>query len=298
MRMGAVGVAILALLTLDSAAGACTCGVPGLESALTSPRELWGTRLAESFAEGHGRWDARGRYRALASGDRERRYELEALAAVRPASPWELSASTSYVRASTSGAGWSSSLSGLGDTFARARYEASEEAPPHREGLPWPSLALTGSLRMPTAHADRRTNLGLGAYEVGLGATVERSIKARLRVSASGVFAWRAPDHSLGAPRRLGPRAAAQIAGLYWPHPDLVLSLASNLTWEADTRYAAERQVGSGSRQWQVGAGAVFRPDGSRLRAGFRVRYAPPLRAVSVNTLGETSLDLSLSYAH
>lgn|GEM_PF-6205650 len=60
--------------------------------------------------------------------------------------------------------------------------------------------------------------------------------------------------------------------------------------------YAGQRQAGSGSRQWQVGAGVSLRPPGSGVRSSLRARYAPPLPAVGVNALADAMIDLSLAY--
>ena len=273
-----------------------SCGVPGVESALTNSGERWGLRLAQSASVGHGRWDAHAKYRELRPTSHDRRYELEALAAVRLLGRCELSASTSYARSSTTEAGHGTTLAGHGDTWARVRYELTDEAPPHQDAFPWPSLALTGSLRIPTASTSSSATLGLGAYELNVGSTLERTIASRYRLSASGLLALRGPDDSLGAPRQLGPRLATQLAGSYWARPNLALSVSSNLTWEGEARYAGKHQAGSGSRQWQVGAGLAFRPERSSVRAGFRLRYAPPLPALSVNALGDTSFEVSLAY--
>jgi hypothetical protein len=148
-------------------------------------------------------------------------------------------------------------------------------------------------LRLPTAGT---TDQGLGAGELGPGASLERSIGARFRVGASGLMALRAPDDSLGASRQLGPRATGQLTAWYWPQPNLVLGVSSSFVWEGEVRFAGERQAGSGSRQWQVGAGVSFRPEGSRLRSSLRVRSVPPLPGVNVNALGDSSVEPSLAY--
>lgn len=296
MKAPIAGAALLALIAFTSGASACTCGVPGLESSLTGRGDRWGVRAVEGLAFGLGRWDAHGRYRGLPVNAHDRRYQLEALAALRPWARWELSAAASYVHTSTAAGDSGSSSSGPGDTFFRARHETVDEVAPHRGGIPWPSLALTGSLRVPTASQSISPGSGLGAYEVGAGPTFERSIEGRFRVSASGMVALRAPDHSLAARRQLGPRVTAQLAASYWPRPNLALSLASNLAWEGDVRYGGERQDGTGSRQWQVAAGVTFRPQGSNAQTGFRVRYTPPAPAVGVNVLGEVGFELSLAY--
>jgi hypothetical protein len=297
MKAGVAFAAFVAMSMLNATALACACGVPGLDSALTSKRDRWGVRLGETVSVGHGRWDAHGRYRALAPSDHDYRYDFEALVAVRPLPRWEVSASTSLTRVSRSESGASVSALGLGDTFARARYELLDESAPHDEGVPWPALALLGSLRLPTAEASEAGSLGLGAYEVAIGVSLERSIDAHFRLGASVVIAERARDDSLGAPRKLGPRVTSQVIGWYWPTANVALSLASNLTWEDEVSYDGHRQVGSGFRQWQVGAGVALQPEGSSVRPGVRVRYAPPLAGVGVGGLGETTVDLYLAYS-
>ena len=87
MKAGVAAAAALAFLTLSRLGSACACGVPGLESALTSPGDRWGVRLTQALSLGHGRWSASGDYRPLAANAHDRRYELEAMAAIRPHAP-------------------------------------------------------------------------------------------------------------------------------------------------------------------------------------------------------------------
>lgn len=284
------------LLCLSAHARACACGVPGLDSALTSQTERWGLRLAQDVGLGAGRFNARGDYHRFAAHDQERRYELSALTAYRPQQRLELSLAYSYLRDSTAGAGTQSSLSGSGDTVGRARFEPIDETPPYTDGPPLPSLALIGSLRAPTGMASSLASLGLGAWEGAAGVSLERGVTSKLRVGLMGEAGVRLGDTTFGVSRRLGPRSSTQLTGWYWPAPQLVMSLSSSVLWEGDARIDGELQPGSGSRQVVVGAGVAYRPPASNLRTAFAARYVLPVSGFGVNALVATTLELSLAY--
>jgi hypothetical protein len=296
MKLGyALGLG-LSLLAWSGESFACPCGVPGLDSALTSRLDSWGVRVAESYRFGSGRFDARGAHRPFEPGEHDERYEVSLLLAHRPLSSLELSARVNYLRDSMQAGGMTSSLAGMGDVIGRARLEVVEESPLHADHLPMPEVALTGALRAPTGHASESMVLGLGAWEAAAGVALERSVSPKVRLGLAAEAGLRSSDSSLGVSRRLGPRLSGQLSAWYWPLPQVALSANSGLEWEGDTELAGARRAGTGSRQWLVGAGAVYRPAGSRLIPGLSARYTVPLPDVTVSALAATSLELSLAY--
>jgi hypothetical protein len=293
----ALALALAGALLAGSVRGqACACGVPGLDTALTDQSDTWGVRLAESGRFVGGRFNARGDYRELADNEQERRYEVSALAAFRPIPALELSGLLGYLRDSRHTAAESVSLSGLGDLVLRIRFDAIQEAPRHTERLPWPALAMVGSIRVPTAAANASSGLGLGAWELAQGLVLERSATARLSVGCIVEVGLRNSDTSLGVDRRLGPRLSTQLTAWYWPNSAVAVGLSSGFVWEGDTRLADKWQRGTGMRQALVGAGVVYRPSGSGIRPGLAVRYAPPLHGLVVNATTSTTVELSLAY--
>ncbi|HEY2406614.1 MAG TPA: hypothetical protein VGI10_11460 [Polyangiaceae bacterium] len=276
-------------------AAACSCGVPGLESALTRPDETWGVRIAETQSFAHGQWNARGAYRALGAGEHDRTFELLALAALRPTSRLELSVDGRYGERSLSNATSTAAVRGADDLLFHARFELLRESMPWAPGIRLPALALIGSLRAPTAARADGLSLGLGTWEYALGAAVEQSI-GRFRLGALAEVADRASDTSLGVERTLGPRALGQLVAWYWPDPRLVVSASTSLTWEGDASVQGRSAPGSGTRLWLVGVGSSFRAVGSNVRPGIALRYAPPAPDVGINVVGGAAVELSVAY--
>jgi hypothetical protein len=285
-----------ALLSGSAHSQACACGVPGLDTALTLPTDSWGTRMTESARFGHGRYDARGDYTAFEDDEYERRYELSALVAVRPIARLELSGVFAYLRDTQQAAAGSWSLSGFGDVLVRARFEPIDETPRDSARFPWPALAMSSSVRAPTAAGNGSTSLGLGAWELMQGLWLERSLTRSLRLGFMAEVGVRAADTSLGVDRRLGPRVSTQLTAWYWPVPDVALSFSSGLLWEGEVELSGERQPGSGTRQGLLGAGVVYGPSGSGIRPAAAVRFAPAIAGLVVNAPTSATIEVSLAY--
>ncbi len=283
------------MLLSTASAHACACGVPGLDTPLTTAMDGWGLRASEGARLATGRMDGQGRYRRFSGDERNLRYETQLLAAYRLVPRLELSSSLGLAREADVAGAQQTSSSGPSDSWARLRFDAFDETPVHRAGAPLPALSFTGSLRAPTAKAGRELNIGLGAWEAAAGLALERSVSARWRVGLSAEGALRAPDRSLGIERRLGPRLTTQAAAWCWPRPTLAFSLSSNLTWEGDAAVRGVAQPGSASRMLQLGAGIVYALPGSVLRPGLAVRQSLPVTGASINSLVATTVELSLS---
>jgi len=262
---------------------ACSCSGQGPASALTRLDQTYGVRLSQRLVLGQGAANSRGQYQAFAPGEHDRSVEYALLMAYRM-QRLELAATVGY---GTRGAAFSeaSELStGLSDTLLRARYEAAEEPMPWQGGV-YPSLAMLGTLRLPTARAEGLAPRGLGTYEFALGVSLERSFARLFRVGVLAELAGRLPDTTLGITRRLGPRASAEFTLSYFATPDLVLSALISTRWEGNVTAQQRMQYGTAQRLTEVGAAISFQPWKSPFRAGFVQRYAPGIDGLSANTL-------------
>src|SRR6188768_2510946 len=188
---------------------ACSCSGQGPASALTRLDQSYGVRLSERFVLGQGASNAHGQYQAFAPGEHDRSVEYALLMAYR-VQRLELAATLGYGVRSVALSEASERNAGLSDTSLRARYEASEEPAPWQSGV-YPSLAMLGTLRLPSANAKGLAPRGLGATEFALGVSVERSFARRFLLGLLAELAGRLPDTTLGVERRLGPRASAEL---------------------------------------------------------------------------------------
>ncbi|MEI9953167.1 MAG: hypothetical protein WDO74_30355 [Pseudomonadota bacterium] len=184
---------------------------------------------------------------------------------------------------------------GLSDTMLRARYEATEEPEPWQSGV-YPSLAMLGTVRLPTARAEGVAPRGLGTYEFALGLSLERSLARLFRVGLFLDIAGRLPDTTLGVTRRLGPRASAEFTLSYFVTPDLVVSALIGTRWEGNVSVQQREQYGTAQRLTEVGGVISFQPWTSPVRAGFAQRYAPGIDGLSANTLLSLSSEFWVGY--
>jgi hypothetical protein len=296
MRFAAMGLTC-AVLAFSDLGQACPCRVPGSDTVLTEQTDTWGVRLAESEMFGGGRFDARGEHTALADDEHRRRYELSALVAFRPVARLELSGVMGYFRDSQQVGDVSSSLRGLTDSTLRIRYEAVDEVPTNAGRFPWPALALMGSIRIPTAVAGSSSDVGLGAWELAQGLSLERSATSKLRFGVTTEVGVRSADTSQGVERRLGPRSSTHLTAWYWLTTDIEMGLSSSLIWEGDRELAGERRRETAMLRAVAGAEIAYRTTGPGFEPAFSIRYAPPLHGLVVNATTSTTIELSLGYA-
>jgi hypothetical protein len=287
--------AVLALAPRPSQA--CSCGVPGLDSALTRRSETWGVRLGERADVTSGGFNAHGTYRPLGAHERDTTFDLTALAAIRAVERLELSSEVGYGRSSAVMGGRALTSSGLDDVVLRGRLEALDEAPAWLEHGSPVDLALTMGVLVPMAPFDPERPRGLGAWEVGAGVVASRSLSARTRLALSSEAALRLPDRSLGEQRALGPRVSTQLTLSHLVLPTWIASAFSSLRWDGDSAIGGHSRPGSGMRVWQVGVGTTFNPNASAWRTSVAVRHAPQLSGISVNALATSTLELTLTYA-
>jgi hypothetical protein len=184
--------------------------------------------------------------------------------------------------------------------------------PYEKPALPWPSLTLIFSLRVPTASLGRdesgafsgttgsvgssASSEGLGAWEPGLTAALVRNVDDRFQLGVAGEAAYRFPDTSLGLERHLAPRFFAQLGARYSPSSSTGVGLLTDLGAEGDVSLEGTTQPATSQRLWTIGAYGYVRVEGTGLRWGALVRYAPPIDGVGRNASRATSLSMSLGY--
>jgi hypothetical protein len=233
----------------------------------------------------------------------------------RPVERVEVGGEIAYGEQSVSAPGFSSERTGFGDATLRARWDAIDEPMPFEEpAVPYPSAGLVLGLRVPTGTLERvdtgtvqsgttgalgttASSQGLGAWEVNLGAVLDRRLSSRLRIGAVGELGYRFPDDSTGIERHLGPRALGVLSLTYRPSPLIGIAPLTDLGWEGDIAFDGETALGTGQRLWTIGVLAFLVPDRSKLRSGVMLRYAPPVEDINVNAVGATSFSVSLGYA-
>ena len=287
------GASLLALLH-PLPARACSCSGQGPASALTRPDQVWGVRASQRMLLGYGAFNAHGEYAPFASAEHDRTVEYGLLAAYR-VRHLELSGTLSYGARVVDIAGEFGRDTGPGDASLRARYEAFDEPQMWQDGL-YPALALLAAVGAPTGSARGIAPRGLGATELTLGVSLERSFATLFRAGVLAQGAARLPDTALGVSRQLGPRASSELTLSYFARPELVLSALVSVRWEGNVSLAHHTQSGTAQRTSEVGAALSWQPWSSPFRAGFAERYAPGLTGLGANTVQSATSELWLGY--
>ncbi|HEY0466515.1 MAG TPA: hypothetical protein VGC79_20040 [Polyangiaceae bacterium] len=273
---------------------ACSCSGQGPASALTRPDQTYGIRWSERLVLGQGAANAHGRYQAFAPDEHDRSLEYALLIAYR-IRHLELAATLGYGARSVTLSEAAERSAGFSDTLLRVRYEAADEPEPWQGGG-YPSLAMLGTLRLPSAHAEGLAPRGLGAVEFALGVSVERSFLRSFRAGLLAELAGRLPDTTLGVTRQLGPRASAELSLSYFATPDLVFSALLSTRWEGNVSVQQRQQYGTAQRLTEIGAAISYQPWASPLRAGFAQRYAPGIDGLSANTVLSLTSEFWVGY--
>jgi len=250
--------------------------------------------LSERFVLGQGAYNAHGHYQAFAANERDRALEYALLLAYR-VQRLELSLLSGYGARSVALSAAAERNAGLSDTLLRIRYEAAAEPDPWQSGG-YPSLAMMGTLRLPSGEAEGLAPRGLGTIEVALGLSLERSFARVLRAGLLAELAGRLPDTTFGYSRALGPRASAEFTLSYFASADLVISALLSTRWEGNVSVNQRAQSGTAQRLTEIGAAISFQPWTSPVRAGFAQRYAPGIDGLSANTLAAASSEFWLGY--
>lgn len=273
---------------------ACSCSGQGPASALTRPDQKWGVRLSERLILGQGAFNAHGHYQAFGPNEGDSSQEFALLMAYR-SQRLEVSAIAGYGERSVALSTTAERNLGFSDTLLRMRYEAAEEPNPWESGV-FPSLAMLGTLRLPTADAHGIAPRGLGTSEFALGVSLERSFGPKFRGGLLAELAGRTQDTTFGYTRALGPRASGEFTLSYFASPDLVISALLSTRWEGNVSVNQRSQSGTAQRLTEIGAAISFQPWSSPLRAGFSQRYAPGIEGLSANTLAPLTSEFWLGY--
>jgi hypothetical protein len=279
---------------------------------VTTSAQRAGFSLTETARVVHGAFRQDGEYSPLTRGSSQRALDLTAIVAGRPAPPLEIAVESSVGREALAVPGYAGSRTGFGDTFVRARFEASDEPMPFEDTrLPWPSVAIIAAVRLPTAAggelAGRSTtagsvggsgsSVGLGATEASLAVALARSAGVSWSFSLVGEGAYRFRDDTLGRERHLGPRALVQGGARYSFSPEVGVGGLVDLGWEGDVAYAGVTRAETAQRSVALSAYGYLRARYSPLRWGLLVRHVPALDGLAVNALSTTSLAVSLGYS-
>jgi hypothetical protein len=287
---------------------ACPCSDDGGPSSLVREDELYAAALVATSRHALGHFDAFGRYDALGSRDGETSEELLLRAGLRLPRRVEWLGELGYASYRFHTQSRVEARTGVGDALLRARMTLRDEGMPH-ESRWLPALALAGLLRVPLgALADNRSagfgsggaQLGLGAWELGVGFDVARSIVPDLQLFIAAEGAYRFEDHVLGQARRLGPRFDATFGTRLTPTAWFASTLALRGRVTADVTLgeggAARSLPGTAERLWSVVLGAAIYAPKSRLRSSLTLSVDPPLASFSVGSTAAAALSVALAY--
>jgi hypothetical protein len=265
--------------------------------------ERYAAALVATSRRALGRFDALGHYRALGDGEGEWSEELLLRAGLRLPRRFEWLGELGYARYRLHAPGFVERQNGIGDALLRARYAAVDEGMPH-QAFPMPAIAVGALLRAPlgaatnsgaTSFGSGGAQRGLGAWELGAGADLKRSLLPALELGLSAEAAYRFEDHALGSARRLGPRVEGALGVRLLPLDWLASTLAIRLRTVGDVSLSGRSLDGTSERLWSFVAGAAVFDRGSRLRSSITLSYDPPLGALSKGSTSAAALGVSLA---
>lgn len=300
---------LLALLSslVARGAGACPCSDDaGGGSALVREDERYAASLVATSRHALGRFDAFGNYSALGRLEAEASEELLLRAGVRLPRRVEWLGELGYAAYRFHAPGVVEGRSGVGDALLHVRVGVREEDMPH-ESVRLPALWLSALVRAPLGVLARsRTSsfgsggaqLGLGAWELGVGAEAKRAILPRLDLLLGVEAAYRFEDHVLGPsrPRQLGPRADVALGARVLPSDWFVTSAALRLRMTGDVTLDERRLAGTAERLWSIVVGAAVYERSSKLRSSITLSIDPPLGSLSVGSTAAAALSVALGY--
>jgi hypothetical protein len=302
----ALGLVVLVLVVARPVLG-CPCSDDaGSAASLTRRDERYAVSIVGSSRHALGRFDAQGEYHALAENEAETSEELLLRAGARVTPRWEWLAELGAASYRLHAGRVVVREDGLGDGTLRSRYELWDEAMPH-EPAPWPALALAALLRAPLASgASGRTRsfgsggaqLGLGAWELGAGFDLSRSLPGALPLSLGLAVeaAYRFEDRALGVARRLGPRLDSSLYARAEASRVWSATVGLRLRAAGDVTYAGEELPGTGERLLSLLWGAGFFDAASGLRTSLTVALDPPLEVFSSSATAAAALGVTLAY--
>lgn len=294
---------LLGLLLQPATARACPCSDDaGSFASLVRPDERYAAALVATSRSALGGFDAQGRYSALGAGVRETSEELLLRAGFRLPARAEWLGELGYSDYRFSSPRLSERQAGIGDALVHARYRVLDEAMPH-ESWPAPAVSLNALVRAPLGALARDragsfgsggAQRGLGAWEVGGGVELLRTLLPKLELALASEAAYRFEDHVLGDARRLGPRLDATLGLRALPASWLGASLSLRLRFTGDATLAGRRLEGTGERLWTAVVGASIFDAPSRWRSGVTVSVDPPVSGFSRGSTAAFALGASV----
>lgn len=284
---------------------ACPCSDdPGAAFGSLRPGERATLALFASARRTRGRYDALSRYSPLADGESEWSEELLGRLALRVSKRLEASGELGFASYHFQAPGIHEQRAGLGDALVRARARLVEEGMPHESFRPSAGLSVLG--RAPVGALSRQRSagygsggvqLGLGAWEVGLGADAARSLTPSLTLALAAEAAYRFEDRALGRARHLGPRADASLTAAYAVADWLTTAASVRLRLVGDVSLDGQRLPGTGERLWTVSGSASFAPRRSRFRSAVTLSAEPPVSRIAQGGAASLAVSCGLTYA-
>jgi hypothetical protein len=290
---------------LARTATACPCSDDaGSAVSLVREDERYAVALSWSARRALGRFDAWGKYHRLAADEGELGEELLLRAGLRAPRRIEWLGELGYAAYRAHAAGFSEHQSGLGDALVRARYSALDEAMPH-EPLPLPALIVSALMRAPlgsvandagTSFGSGGAPRGLGAWELGAGLELRRSLLPDFELWLGGEAAYRFEDHALGRSRRLGPRLEGALGGRALLAPWLSSTLALRLRSIGDVELAHQTLPGTSERLFSVVLGLAIYESRSRFRSAATLSWDPPVASQGATAGAALGFSLGLGF--
>jgi hypothetical protein len=294
----------LALSLPARSAICCPCSdEAGSAGGLVRADERYAASLLATSRRALGRFDALGRYSALGSAEGEWSEELLLRAGLRVPRRLEWLTELGYSRYRLHTTSFVERQNGIGDALLRVRYSAFDEGMPH-EAFPAPAVLFSALLRAPLGAAANNgaasfgsggAQRGLGAWELGAGIELKRSLLPTLELGLVGEAAYRFQDHALGPARRLGPRVEAALGARVLPLDWFSSTLAVRLRTVGDVSLAGRSLEGTAERLWSIVLGAAVYDRGSRLRSSVTLSVDPPLGTLSKGSTAAAALGVSLA---
>lgn len=268
--------------------------------------ERYAASLVATSRHALGHFDAFGHYSALGAAEAEAAEELLLRAGLRLPQRVEWLGELGYADYRFHAPGTALERAGIGDAQLHARVKLRDEGMPH-ESRWLPAVLASALLRAPlgaiagrqdTSFGSGGAQLGLGAWELGGGLEVRRTLVPKLELLLGAEGAFRFEDHVLGPSRarQLGPRADVSFGARGLPSDWFAATVALRARFSGDVKLDERRLPGTGERLWSVVLGGAFYDRSSRLRSSVTLSLDPPVPSLSVGSTAAAALSVALGY--
>jgi hypothetical protein len=191
---------------------------------------------------------------------------------------------------------------GVGDLAVRSHLSVREEAMPHE--APLPSLGASLLVRAPLASASARPSsygsggaqLGLGAWELGIGLDASRSLWPELRLALAAEAAYRFSDTALRRERRLAPRVDGVLGLGFEPDGEFSASIALRARASGNVELEGRELSGTSERVVTLVIGAAFAA-ASGVRSSITFSHEPAINGLSLGSTATSALSFGLGFA-